>query len=185
MFIKPFKVKSNNQVKSTERLVMIKKLITILAVTSMFMIHRKKLWEEIIKLFPQLLDKEMEIFPKTEPFTMMKIVTHTSQLVKLYCSAQVPMFFSLDLDLPVRPLFPTIYTLWHCPKLLPTFTTWPPIMSKLTSGADLMLPGLTESKLTLRFFGKFPKGTPTSINTKDNQVKNIIIHFSAVGIYIL
>ncbi|XP_078098334.1 eukaryotic translation initiation factor 2D isoform X2 [Mustelus asterias] len=36
----------------------------------------------------------------------------------------------------------TVYTLWSYPDLLPAFTTWPAVLTKLAGGADLMLPGV-------------------------------------------
>ncbi|KAF8430303.1 RNA binding protein-like protein Ligatin/Tma64 [Tirmania nivea] len=39
-------------------------------------------------------------------------------------------------------MFPTVYTLWKNPKLLPLLHTHPPVMEKLYTGADLMTPGL-------------------------------------------
>nr|XP_034979559.1 eukaryotic translation initiation factor 2D isoform X2 [Zootoca vivipara] len=41
-----------------------------------------------------------------------------------------------------KRLYPTVYTLWSHPHLLPAFSTWPPVLHKLAGGADLMLPGV-------------------------------------------
>ncbi|XP_076279214.1 eukaryotic translation initiation factor 2D isoform X2 [Lasioglossum baleicum] len=98
----------------------------------------------------------------------MKITTHNGQLCKLYCVAKIPMFFQVDtLHLP---LLPTIYTLWHHPNLLVVFTTRQPVISKLASGADLMLPGVViKEPVTLYSFGKLQKGTLVSVDTDDNK----------------
>lgn len=99
----------------------------------------------------------------------MKIVTHNGHLGKIYCVAKIPMFF--ELESLHQALLPTIYTLWHHPNLLKTFTTYPPVISKLIGGADLMLPGVyLKEPVTLYSFGKLQKGTPVSINTEDNKV---------------
>ncbi|KAI5787062.1 hypothetical protein EDC01DRAFT_660425 [Geopyxis carbonaria] len=39
-------------------------------------------------------------------------------------------------------MFPTVYTLWKNPSLLPIVQTHPPVLEKLCAGADLMTPGL-------------------------------------------
>ncbi|XP_031839297.2 eukaryotic translation initiation factor 2D [Nomia melanderi] len=148
MFIKPFKVKSNNQLKGTER---------------------KKLCQEILSAYPTLTDEDTQLLiPKKEAICVMKITAHNGQLCKVYCVAKIPMFFQVDtLHLP---LLPTIYTLWHHPNLLTIFTTRQPVISKLAGGADLMLPGVViKEPVTLYSFGKLQKGTPVSVDTDDNK----------------
>ncbi|KZC12822.1 PREDICTED: eukaryotic translation initiation factor 2D [Dufourea novaeangliae] len=148
MFIKPFKVKSNNQLKGTER---------------------KKLCQEILTAYPTLTDDEIQsLIPKKEAISAMKIATHSGQLGKVYCVAKVPMFFQLDFLHLL--LLPTIYTLWYHPNLLKVFTTKLPVVSKLAGGADLMLPGvIVNEPVTLYTFGKLHKGTPVSVDTDDNK----------------
>ncbi|XP_076245735.1 eukaryotic translation initiation factor 2D [Calliopsis andreniformis] len=148
MFIKPFKVKSNNQLKGTER---------------------KKLCQEISAAYPTLTEEAIQsLIPKKEAISVMKIITHSGQSGKVYCVARVPVFFQIEsLDLA---LLPTIYTLWQYPDLLKVFTTCSPVVSKLIGGADLMLPGVVvKEPVTLYSFGKLQKGTPVSINTDDNK----------------
>ncbi|CAL1688322.1 unnamed protein product [Lasius platythorax] len=146
MFIKPFKIKSNSQLKGTER---------------------KRLCEEILAAYPSLSTDIQLLLPKKESISLMKIVTHSGQIGRIYCVAKIPMFFQLD---SYNVLFPTIYTLWHHPYLINTFTTHTPVISKLAGGADLMLPGLVQKEpVTLYSFGKLPKGSPVSINTEENK----------------
>lgn len=159
MFIKSCKVKSNNQLKGTER---------------------KKLCEEISAIYPTLTDEETQtLIPKKEAISVMKIVTHNGHLGKIYCVAKIPMFF--ELESLHQALLPTIYTLWHHPNLLKTFTTYPPVISKLIGGADLMLPGVyMKEPVTLYSFGKLQKGTPVSINTEDNKAP-VAVGFTALS----
>ncbi|XP_006622671.1 eukaryotic translation initiation factor 2D isoform X1 [Apis dorsata] len=159
MFIKSFKVKSNNQLKGTER---------------------KKLCEEISAIYPTLTDEETQtLIPKKEAISVMKIATHNGHLGKIYCVAKIPMFF--ELESLHQALLPTIYTLWHHPNLLKTFTTYPPVISKLIGGADLMLPGVyLKEPVTLYSFGKLQKGTPVSINTEDNKAP-VAVGFTALS----
>lgn len=118
--------------------------------------------------YPSLVQDIQMLLPKKESISIMKIVTHNGQIGKIYCVAKIPMFFQLD---SYNMLFPTIYTLWHHPALINTFTIHPAVLSKLAGGADLMLPGLVlKEPVTLYSFGKLPKGSPVSINTEDNKV---------------
>lgn len=132
--------------------------------------YRKKLCEEVSAAFPSLSDDEIQsLLPKKESISVMKIVTHGGHMAKLYCVAKIPMFFQLDSQNTV--LFPTIFTLWHHPCLLTTFTTRMPVVHKLAGGADLMLPGLIlKEPITFYTFGKLCKGSPVSVNTEENKV---------------
>ncbi|KAF8246636.1 hypothetical protein K440DRAFT_602077 [Wilcoxina mikolae CBS 423.85] len=63
------------------------------------------------------------------------------------------LYFGTHADSDERPLwvrvnraspelFPTVYTLWRNPGLLPLLHTHPPVIERLCDGADLMIPGL-------------------------------------------
>lgn len=136
---------------------------------------RKKLCEEVSAAYPNLSDEEIQLLlPKKECISIMKIMTHSGHIGKVYCVAKIPMFFQLDSYSAV--LFPTIYTLWRHPDLLNIFTTHTLVISKLASGADLMLPGLIlKEPVNLYSFGKLPKGAPISVNTEENKVLNLIL----------
>ncbi|XP_047350609.1 eukaryotic translation initiation factor 2D isoform X1 [Vespa velutina] len=148
MFIKPFKVKSNNQLKGTER---------------------KKLCEYVLSMYSCLTEETVQVLlPKKESITVMRIVTHNGQLCKLYCVARIPLFFQLEASSSM--FFPTIYTLWHHPHLLHDFTMRIQVLPKLIEGADLMLPGLVvKEPITFYSYGKLAKGTPVSVNTEENK----------------
>lgn len=124
-----------------------------------------------------LTDEETQsLIPKKEAISVMRIVTHSGHSGKVYCVAKLPMFFQLE-SLH-QALLPTIYTLWHYPNLLRTFTTHPPVVTKLSGGADLMLPGVNmKQPITLYSFGKLQKGTPVSVNTNDNKVNSTLFYF--------
>lgn len=143
---------------------------SIINITYYLLSYRKKLCEEILAAYPSLSDEEIQLLlPKKESISAIKIVTHSGHMAKIYCVTKIPMFFQLDLQTTV--LFPTIYTLWHHPCLLNTFTTRMPVVPKLAGGADLMLPGLVlREPLTFYTFGKLAKGTPVSVNTEENKV---------------
>lgn len=136
----------------------------------MLLLIRKKLCQEILATYPTLTEGETQLLiPKKKTVSIMKVITYAGQLGKVYCVADIPMFFQLDFS--HCTLLPTIYTLWHHPNLLRVFTTRLPVVPKLASGADLMLPGVVvKEPVTLYSFGKLEKGTPVSVDTADNKV---------------
>lgn len=117
MFAKPFRVKSNTVIKGSDR---------------------RKLKADISAAFPVLTADELsELVPNKEELNVVKIYAHKGDAVTLYVLNKNPIFFEVE-----KRLFPTVYVLWRCPALLPGFTTWPPVLQKLSGGADLMLPGV-------------------------------------------
>jgi len=51
-----------------------------------------------------------------------------------------PLWVKIERQTP--ELFPTVFTLWKNPTLLPLLHTHPPVIERLCDGADLMTPGL-------------------------------------------
>uniref|UniRef100_A0A8C5N9W2 Eukaryotic translation initiation factor 2D n=1 Tax=Gouania willdenowi TaxID=441366 RepID=A0A8C5N9W2_GOUWI len=117
MFAKAFRVKSNTAIKGSDR---------------------RKLKSDLLAAFPSLsADDLSELVPNKEELNVVKIYAHKGEAVTLYVVHKNPLFFEVE-----KRLYPTVYVLWRCPALLPTFTTWPPVLQKLIGGADLMLPGV-------------------------------------------
>ncbi|KAL1021547.1 hypothetical protein UPYG_G00014640 [Umbra pygmaea] len=117
MFAKSFRVKSNTVIKGSDR---------------------RKLKADISTSFPSLSAEELsDIVPNKEELNIVKIYAHKGDAVTLYILHKNPMFFELE-----KRIYPTVYTLWRYPHVLPAFTTWPPVLQKLAGGADLMLPGV-------------------------------------------
>ncbi|XP_034948785.1 eukaryotic translation initiation factor 2D [Chelonus insularis] len=148
MFLKPLKIKSNNQLKGTER---------------------KKLYEDILAAYPVLTDNQVQqLIPKKEALSLIKIVAYSGETCKLYCVSKVPMFFQFDQTAPL--LYPTIYTLWQYPDLLYSFKTHEAVIAKLVNGASLMLPGIIlDGPPTLHSYGKLAKNTPVAVITEKNK----------------
>uniref|UniRef100_A0A8C6TVD3 Eukaryotic translation initiation factor 2D n=1 Tax=Neogobius melanostomus TaxID=47308 RepID=A0A8C6TVD3_9GOBI len=95
-------------------------------------------YTDISAAFPVLTADELfELVPNKEELNVVKVYAHKGDAVTLYVLNKTPLFFELD-----KHLYPTVYVLWRFPALLPAFTTWPPVLQKLTGGADLMLPGV-------------------------------------------
>ncbi|XP_004028330.2 eukaryotic translation initiation factor 2D isoform X2 [Gorilla gorilla gorilla] len=117
MFAKAFRVKSNTAIKGSDR---------------------RKLRADVTTAFPTLgTDQVSELVPGKEELNIVKLYAHKGDAVTVYVSGGNPILFELE-----KNLYPTVYTLWSYPDLLPTFTTWPLVLEKMVGGADLMLPGL-------------------------------------------
>ncbi|KAJ1948309.1 hypothetical protein IWQ62_006908, partial [Dispira parvispora] len=72
-----------------------------------------------------------------------KFLSHIDEPGMLYLGDKnQPLWFRIDAGNGASCVVPTVYTLWKFPTLLPTFYTHPPVLEKLVSGADLMLPGV-------------------------------------------
>lgn len=125
MFVKPFKTKSNTQIKSTER---------------------KKLRTKIECAFNNPLsdDDLNKVLPPKSTLNHLKIILHSGQMATVYTCDRRPMFFEFSPsgDETKSILLPTVYALWILPDIVPTFTTHPPVLPRLAGGADLMLPGM-------------------------------------------
>uniref|UniRef100_A0A8C8S7Y6 Eukaryotic translation initiation factor 2D n=1 Tax=Pelusios castaneus TaxID=367368 RepID=A0A8C8S7Y6_9SAUR len=118
MFSKAFRVKSNSAIKGSDR---------------------RKLRADIAAAFPTLSSEQLaEFVPNKEELNVVKLYAHKGDAVTVYANNRNPVLFEVE-----KTLYPTVYTLWSYPDLLPAFSTWPPVLQKLAGGADLMLPGVT------------------------------------------
>ncbi|XP_030852103.1 eukaryotic translation initiation factor 2D isoform X2 [Strongylocentrotus purpuratus] len=117
MFKKPFHVKSNAAMKGSDK---------------------RKMKTSVLQQFGEITSVQVDsIFPNKSQTTTMKIQTHTGEHMMVYCADGVPAFFENE-----KVLYPTVYTLWKCPSLLPCLSTYAPVIEKMAGGADLMLPGV-------------------------------------------
>ncbi|GAA6082406.1 eukaryotic translation initiation factor 2D, partial [Tachysurus ichikawai] len=146
MFTKAFRVKSNTVIKGSDR---------------------RKLRADVSAAFPSLSAEQLnELIPNKEELNVVKIYAHKGDAVTLYVLHRNPVFFQLE-----KQLYPTVYTLWRYPNLLPAFTTWLPVVQKLTGGADLMLPGVVVSSA----------GLP-DVNQGDCCVVNVVSNRAPVAV---
>ncbi|XP_034623031.1 eukaryotic translation initiation factor 2D isoform X3 [Trachemys scripta elegans] len=117
MFSKSFRVKSNTAIKGSDR---------------------RKLRTDVAVAFPALSSEQLsELVPNREELNVVKLYAHKGDAVTVYANNRNPVLFELE-----KTLYPTVYTLWSYPDLLPAFSTWPPVLQRLAGGADLMLPGV-------------------------------------------
>jgi translation initiation factor 2D len=147
MFIKPFKVKSNIQLKSSDR---------------------KKLKNMVASKFAALTDVELElIFPSKATICVMKVMTHSETQLNVYTVDKRPMFY----EMANEQFYPTLYTLWLLPEMLPCFTTHPNVLPRMANGADLMLPGVVRQTTGTgpSSWGRFQKNDIVAVNLTSNK----------------
>ncbi|CAL4122802.1 unnamed protein product, partial [Meganyctiphanes norvegica] len=147
MFAKPFRIKSQTQLKGSDR---------------------KKLRSELTQNFPSLTaDLLNTLIPNKEEVILLRMYCHKGETVNMYQVQKEPLFFMIDKE---KAIYPTIFLLWKIPDLMPSMTTMPPVVERLTKGADLMLPGIvTKGPMNPKVYGVFERGYPVSINTTSNQ----------------
>ncbi|NXP24537.1 EIF2D factor, partial [Scytalopus superciliaris] len=117
MFARAFRVRANTAIKGSDR---------------------RKLRSDVAAAFPTLSAEQLaEFIPNKEELNVIKIYSHKGEAVTVYMNHRNPILFEVE-----KALYPTVYTLWVYPDLLPAFATWPPVLQKLAGGADLMLPGV-------------------------------------------
>jgi len=109
------------------------------------------------------------LLPTKEEIVVSKIFTFNEESVLLYIHNKNTVFFEMEKD---KIFFPSIYTLWKYPELLPFLTTWPPVMSRIANGADLMLPGVIvdeEKGIKAYCDGRLNKGDLVAVNLQNNK----------------
>jgi translation initiation factor 2D len=100
MFIKPFKIKNNIQLKGSDV---------------------KKLKSRISAQFSDLSDDNLNILiPNKSSYSLVKLETSDESIVNVYARDKKPMFFEVSGQ---TKLYPTLYSLWIIPDLVPYFTT--------------------------------------------------------------
>ncbi|XP_039605076.1 eukaryotic translation initiation factor 2D isoform X1 [Polypterus senegalus] len=146
MFAKPFRVKSNIVLKGSDR---------------------KKLKADVSEAFPTLTAEQLSsLVPQKEEINVVKIYTHSGKAGVFYTLHKNPIFFEAE-----RRLYPTVYTLWSFPDLMPAFATWPTVIQKLAGGADLMLPGVVVPPCGLP---EVKAGDVCSINVAKNRAPHAV-----------
>ena len=154
MFIKPFRVKSNSQMKGSDK---------------------KKFKARIVAQFmlPECDRNTLDcLVPAKEDASLTKIYTYSGESVIVYSVGKDPIFFEIDKQ---KILFPTVYALWKCPNLLgrKVLSTVSGVIPKITNGADLMLPGVVadvENRGMKAYCdGELKKGDVIYINLMENK----------------
>ncbi|XP_063537647.1 eukaryotic translation initiation factor 2D [Cydia strobilella] len=142
MFAKPFKVKSNNSLKNSEK---------------------KHLVQRILDEFPTATEEvAKELVHMKSSCSCVKVTAHSGEVLDVYVVNGVALL------LDVRgALLPTVAALWRAPGLLPTLTVHEPVLAKIQGGAPLYLPGVVIPTGGASF-PVFARGTPIALRTTDN-----------------
>uniref|UniRef100_A0A0K8T9F8 SUI1 domain-containing protein n=1 Tax=Lygus hesperus TaxID=30085 RepID=A0A0K8T9F8_LYGHE len=141
MFKKPFKTKSNCQLKTSEK---------------------KKLLSRIKLCLPQF-NEESELFNIKDPMNTVKVSLHSGVTVNIFVHGSTPVFFEFQ-----DVIYPTIFILWKFPHLVYSFVTHDAVLGKLYNGADLMLPGVIFSSDFSGDISMINKGRPAAVCTDKN-----------------
>lgn len=145
MFIKPFKIKSDNQMKGSE--------------------VKNKLKTKLTKQFKSLTESDLsQLFPSKSSFHAVRVLTHGEQQVTIYTVDKRPMFFDF-----MDRLHPTVYSLWLIPTMVPYFTTHAQVLPKLANGAHLMMPGVVKEGSDLKSWGRFERDQIVAVNLTSNS----------------
>ncbi|XP_035221056.1 eukaryotic translation initiation factor 2D-like [Stegodyphus dumicola] len=124
MFRKQYKVKTSTTIKGSDR---------------------RKLRSMVENSFPNLSPDDINnMIPNKSEMNQVKAMTHNGSVLVIYYTGSHPLFFQVG-----EVCYPTVYTLWKYPKLLPTITTVPAVLEKICNGADLMAPGIVINESTL------------------------------------
>lgn len=143
--MKPFKIKSNNQLKSSDR---------------------KKVKQRVSAVYPHVTEQQLdEIFPSKASVFSIRVITHQDQQLTVYSADKRPMFF----EVTEKEIYPTVYTLWLVPNLIPVFTTDPSVLPILSKGADLMAPGVLRKGEGAKSWGHHRKGEIVAVNLSSNK----------------
>ncbi|XP_031626569.1 eukaryotic translation initiation factor 2D [Contarinia nasturtii] len=150
MFVKPFKTKSNTQIKSTER---------------------KKLRSKVESTFKLNEDDLNKLLPSKSTLNQVKLYAYSGQLVTVYTCDRRPMFFEFSPsgDESKAVVLPTVYSLWILPEMIPSFTTHPAVLPRLAGGADLMLPGIIKQGTGYSTYGNYRCDTVVAVNLTSNR----------------
>ncbi|KAI9068830.1 eukaryotic translation initiation factor SUI1 family protein [Trametes sanguinea] len=103
---------------------------------------RRKLKQRVLQSFPVLQPEEGDLLVP-DGLQSQKFSTHLEEPGVAYLSPEGdPLWFTIGKG--SEELIPTVYTLWKRPDLLPFLSTPAPVVPKLISGADLMIPGVIQ-----------------------------------------
>ncbi|XP_049878808.1 eukaryotic translation initiation factor 2D [Pectinophora gossypiella] len=148
MFAKPYKLKSTNTLKNSEK---------------------KHLAQRIQDEFPAATEaKVKELVPVKSSTNCLKLVLHSGEIVAVYAVDNVPVMIELETG-----LVPTVCALWKVPDLVPTITIHTPVLGKILGGAPLYLPGVVIPAQGVGF-PMFGRGAILAACTVDNMAAGVV-----------
>ncbi|KNC86142.1 hypothetical protein SARC_01711 [Sphaeroforma arctica JP610] len=140
MFRKPFHVKTNSAIKTSEC---------------------RKLRANVLQAFPSVTTEQLDsVVPVKGEVRLAKLQTSADGIVLCYVVNSVPLFFSTK----DGPLLPTVYALWLLPSCVPSLSTNSFVAKKILGGADLMLPGVAVPSDNVHCLPPLTVGEPVAVN---------------------
>jgi len=115
---------------------------------------KRRLRDEILSSFPALKDMDTLLPANTTVNSIIapdglqsaRFTSYIEEPGTLFTDAEgTPLWFKISHSKKDSLIVPSIYMLWKFPTLIPTLTTWNPVVDKLRNGADLMIPGVITS----------------------------------------
>ncbi|XP_028036940.1 eukaryotic translation initiation factor 2D isoform X1 [Bombyx mandarina] len=148
MFAKPYKLKSNNTLKNSEK---------------------KQLAQRIIHEFPTITEEKVkQLVPAKSIGICMKLVLSSGDIVNVYVMDGVPIIMEV-----AEGLVPTVCALWQAPEMVPHIIIHTPVFPKVQGGAPLYLPGV-ELPAGGTGFPQFCKGELIAAHTSNNSATVIV-----------
>ncbi|CAH0664238.1 unnamed protein product [Spodoptera exigua] len=148
MFAKPYKLKSNNTLKNSEK---------------------KHLAQRIQDEFPSTTDEKVkEIVSVKSTCICMRLVLHSGDLVNVYSVDGIPMVIETS-----EALIPTVCALWKVPNLVPVLAIHTPVLAKVQGGAPVYLPGVAIPSGGIGF-PMFQRGSLIAMCTQENAAACIV-----------
>ncbi|CAH2088188.1 unnamed protein product [Euphydryas editha] len=146
MFAKPYKVKSNNTLKNSEK---------------------KHLAQRIQNEFPKATEEKVkDLVPVKSNSSCVKLILHSGDTVGVYVVDGIPLMIDLG-----EKLIPTVYALWKATDLIPTISIHSLVLSKVQGGAPLYAPGVVTDPSR---FPYFPRDAVIAVCTVDNGAAGIV-----------
>ncbi|KAF2352948.1 PUA-like domain [Trinorchestia longiramus] len=165
MFLKPFRVKSNSQLKTSDK---------------------KKLRVQMSQQFPGLSEEDVhQLVPLKEDVAAMKLYSHKGENTVVYLCGGCPLAFTINNHLGCVVL-PSVYMCWLYPpaSVGTVFHTHPDVLGRLQQGADLMMPGVIISgQLSPTTFGQFEAGSPAVVVSRGAVVAVGTTALSSTDLY--
>lgn len=161
MFHRKYKIKTSTTIKGSER---------------------RKLRSLLENEFPSLSEADLNsLISNKNEMTQVKALTYSGAVAMVYYSGANPIFFVVE-----SRCFPTVYTLWNFPNLLPTVSTAPIVLEKINNGADLMAPGVILNEATIGELGDlrvndvcsvrlYGNGAPVAVGTSQMSKEEILV----------
>jgi len=123
----------------------------------------KNLKAQVLDQYPAIEEKVLEEVLLTSE--QVKVEKLDNRSLIYHVGDEPPIFFDAE---GRGEIYPTLYTLWKLPYIMPELTIHPPVSKFVLNGADLMLPGVILPANGVAGFGTITKGQKRCIKIEGN-----------------